>query len=92
MFTVLAKGKYNQRTPGKTPKTPQLRGHPSFCLWNIYSREDKLPLPPVALNQEVSLLILTSIQINQAAAEFFNLNIRLFIQGINYHEMKLIRD
>ena len=53
-------GKYNQRTPGKTPKTPQSRGHPSFCLWNIdyvkskswvsFSREDKLPLPQVALN------------------------------------------
>ena len=35
MFTVIAMGKYNQRTPGKTPKTPQSRGHPSFCLWNI---------------------------------------------------------
>ena len=60
MFTVIAMGKYNQRTLGKTPKTPQSRGHPSFCLWNIdyvkskswvsFSREDKLPLPQVALN------------------------------------------
>ena len=33
MVTVIEMGKYNQ--PGKTPKTPQSRGHPSFCLWNI---------------------------------------------------------
>ena len=53
-------GKYNQMTQGNTPKTPQSRGHPSFCLWNIdyvkskswvsFSREDIFPLPPVALN------------------------------------------
>ena len=66
-------GKYNQRTPGKTPKTPQSRGHPSFCLWNIdyvkskswvsFSREDKSPLHRSLPSKNFPFLYQTSIQI-----------------------------
>ena len=35
MFTVIAMGKCNQMKLGKTFKSLQSRGHPSFFLWNI---------------------------------------------------------
>ena len=33
MFTAIATGKYNFRMLSKISKSPQLRGHPYFCLW-----------------------------------------------------------
>ena len=35
MFIVIEMGTYNLRMLSKTFKSPQWRGHPSFCLWNI---------------------------------------------------------
>ena len=42
MFTAIATGKYNFRMLSKISKSPQLRGHPYFCLWNTDYVKSKL--------------------------------------------------
>ena len=90
MFTVIAMGKWNLRMLSKTFKSPQSRGHSSFCLLNIdcvkskswvsFSlslNEEKFPLLPVVFSKELFSLFIPNVYSNWVAAKFFNLNLRL---------------